>query len=330
RATQSRRFAADALASLRSLGLSKEQRQQAQAQLVQFAERPEESRELRLAALETLGDQVGLLSPALFDFLLGNLTEETAPLERDTAAQVLAQAAMNEEQRLKIADHMQHMAALEWNRLLPSFVGAAEPVERQVLTALAAHADPSGIRRDVLEVFVAKLPPGLAAEGAAVIARVDASAAQRRERLEQLLASLPAGDIQRGHAIFNSKRAACTGCHAVAYVGGRVGPDLTLIGKIRTERDLLEAIVYPSASFVRSYEPVTVVTSDGRQFNGLVQEQTPGEILLTTGPQASQRIARDEIEVMRPSQTSLMPEGLDKLLGVQELSDLVAYLKSRQ
>ena len=46
------------------------------------------------------------------------------------------------------------------------------------------------------------------------------------------------------------------------YLGGHVGPDLTNIGQARTERDLLESIVYPSASFVRSYEPIIVVTTD--------------------------------------------------------------------
>ncbi|HEY1783954.1 MAG TPA: heme-binding protein, partial [Pirellulales bacterium] len=133
-----------------------------------------------------------------------------------------------------------------------------------------------------------------------------------------------------GHAVFNSKKAACIGCHAVAYVGGQIGPDLTLVGKIRTERDLLEAIVYPSASFVRSFEPLLVVTTDGRQFSGLIRQQSPQEIVLTTGPLTSERIAREQIEEIRPGQTSLMPEGLDKLLLPQELGDLIAYLKSRQ
>jgi hypothetical protein len=43
----------------------------------------------------------------------------------------------------------------------------------------------------------------------------------------------------------------------MGYLGGKVGPDLTSVGQIRTERDLLEAVVYPSASFVRSYEQLT-------------------------------------------------------------------------
>src|SRR5438105_11479634 len=88
------------------------------------------------------------------------------------------------------------------------------------------------------------------------------------------------GDIRRGHAIFNSTKAACASCHALGYLGGNIGPDLTHIGQIRSERDLLESIVFPSASFVRSYEPVLVLTKKGKTYNGLVRKDAAHEILL--------------------------------------------------
>ncbi|HEX4144222.1 MAG TPA: PVC-type heme-binding CxxCH protein [Pirellulales bacterium] len=330
RAVEVEPLAADAIASLQSLGLTKPQRERARDVLLRFAENEASPLSLRLAALETLREQVGALPPAVLDRLLASLTDQTPPMERAAAASVLAQAKLNDEQKAKIAAGLDRMAALELTRLLPVFDGADNGVKRQVLAALAAHDNPSGIRRDVLVTFVDKLPGSLRVEGDALLTRVDALNGQRRERLEELVRTLPAGNVERGHAVFNSKKAACIGCHAVAYVGGQIGPDLTLIGKIRTERDLLEAIVYPSASFVRSFEPLLVVTTDGRQFNGLLKQQSPGEIVLATGPVASERIARDEIEEIRPSQTSLMPEGLEKVLLPQELSDLIAYLKSRQ
>jgi len=68
------------------------------------------------------------------------------------------------------------------------------------------------------------------------------------------MAELPGGDVRRGQLIFNNPKFACISCHSVGYRGGHLGPDLTSVGTIRTERDLLESIVYPSASFVRSYE----------------------------------------------------------------------------
>ena len=74
----------------------------------------------------------------------------------------------------------------------------------------------------------------------------------------------PAATSAEGRPVFNGPKAACVTCHAIGYVGGKLGPDLTKIGQVRAERDLLESIVYPSASFVRSYEPVSVATRDGQ------------------------------------------------------------------
>src|SRR5262245_17371074 len=138
------------------------------------------------------------------------------------------------------------------------------------------------------------------------------------------------GDVRRGHQVFNGSKAACISCHAVGYLGGKVGPDLTHIGKIRTERDLLESIVFPSATFVRSYEPVLVTTKVGKTFNGLVRKDAPDEVVLAINADQEVRIPRDDIDDIQPSKVSVMPAGLDQQLTVQELIDLVAFLKACQ
>src|SRR5207249_2765473 len=111
-------------------------------------------------------------------------------------------------------------------------------------------------------------------------------------------------------------------------LGGNIGPDLTRIGQIRSERDLLEAIVFPSASFVRSYEPWLVATKNGKIHNGILRKDAPDEIVLATGANEEVRIARDDIEEMQPSKVSVMPAGLDQQLTPQELVDLVTFLKA--
>ena len=158
--------------------------------------------------------------------------------------------------------------------------------------------------------------------------RLDEGAAQKKAQLERLLASLKGGDVRRGQAVFNSPKAACVSCHAIGYLGGKIGPDLTHIGRIRTERDLLESIVFPSTSLVRSYEPVMITTRKGKVHNGLVRKDTAEEVVLTTGADQEVRIARTDIEEMRPSKVSIMPAGLDKQLSPRELADLVAFLKA--
>ena len=58
---------------------------------------------------------------------------------------------------------------------------------------------------------------------------------QQRTKLDEAAKNLPAGDIRRGQAVFNSTKTSCIACHTIGYVGGKHGPDLTRIGGIRTD-----------------------------------------------------------------------------------------------
>ncbi len=98
--------------------------------------------------------------------------------------------------------------------------------------------------------------------------------------------------------------------------------------KCATRRDLLEAILFPSASLARGYESYQVATKEGKVHSGLLRRETAAAIFLRTTERAEIRVSRDELEEMSPSSTSIMPQGLDKTLSPSELADLVAYLGS--
>ncbi|HMC90069.1 MAG TPA: hypothetical protein VKI17_11005, partial [Gemmataceae bacterium] len=184
------------------------------------------------------------------------------------------------------------------------------------------------LRVETLKPRLAKYGAAVQKEAEELYAALDVDASKQRARLEQLLGVMQGGDIRRGHAIFNSTKAACSACHAIGYLGGNVGPDLTHIGKIRSERDLLESIVFPSATLVRSYEPVLITTRSGKLYNGLIRKDAPDEMVLATGANEEARIARQDIEDVQPSKVSIMPAGLDQQFTVKELADLVAFLKA--
>ncbi len=154
------------------------------------------------------------------------------------------------------------------------------------------------------------------------------NSAKQQARIDELAKTIGGGDIRRGQLVFHSEKTACFTCHAIGYRGGNIGPDLTKVGQVRSERDLLEAILYPSASLIRSYEPIAVATADGKVHNGLLRNETSDEILLVTGPNQEVRIPRADIEEIRPSNVSVMPSGFDQQLTPQELADLVAFLKA--
>ncbi len=137
------------------------------------------------------------------------------------------------------------------------------------------------------------------------------------------------GDIQRGRELFfGNKKAICATCHAVQGQGGQIGPDLTRIGAIRAPRDLLEAIVLPSVSFARGYEPFNLVTDDGQVLSGIIARETADAIHLVNTSRVETRVARKSIESLQQSNVSIMPEGMDNQLSHQELADLIAFLHS--
>jgi len=251
-----------------------------------------------------------------------------APAKRQ-AVEALLRAGLTREQYLSLADLPKAIGPMELDRLLDVFAKTTDDaVGKRLLESLEASPVRSSLRVGGLTARLAKYGPAVQKSLAVLCRKLDADLAAQREQLDALLGSLGKGDVRRGQAVFNSQKAACLSCHAIGYVGGKVGPDLTRIGQIRSERDLLEAIVFPSASFVRSYEPVQVTTAAGKSYNGLVRQETPEHIVLALTATEEVRLARAEIEEMVPSKLSIMPAGMDKVLTKQELADLVAFLRA--
>ena len=152
-------------------------------------------------------------------------------------------------------------------------------------------------------------------------------AAQAR-RIDELLAAVKSGgDPKRGIKVFENQKSLCLYCHSTHGAGGSLGPDLTKVGAIRTERDLLEAIVFPSATFVRSYEPMVVKTRDAEHF-GIITSETSTELILATAEKAQLHLPRGSVLEVQPAPVSLMPPVFDGLLSPAELADLVAYLRT--
>ena len=279
-----------------------------------------------LQALGLLGEATGELPDVVVGRLLLIATLGESPVDRNAAATILASATLPERARLRVGDAFTKLGAQEATLLLPGLVKAGgEPLVRAV-DGLGQSEAGGFVRRDLLEAAVQGLPEESAALGGELLAKTEALVASEREAFEKLLASLPEGDPVRGHAVFAGKAGSCTSCHAMAYVGGRIGPDLSHIGAIRTPRDLLEAIVRPSASFVRSYEPSIVVTDDGRSFQGVVREEAGGALAVQTSATVVERVPREEVESIEPGRVSIMPQGYEKLLSTQDLADLVAFL----
>jgi putative heme-binding domain-containing protein len=284
--------------------------------------------DLRLEALAAM-PALRSVDADLFHFLRANVAPEKSVMTRNSAVTVLAKAKLNQDQLLALTDTVREAGPLEMTRLLPAFEKSTnEAVGLKLVDSLREAKGSSNLRADLLKTLMAKYPEPVRQKAEELAATLNADAAREGAHVDELLAELKEGDIRRGQAVFNGPKAACSSCHTMGYVGGKVGPDLTSIGQARTERDLLESIVYPSASFVRSYEPYVIQTRSDETFSGVLKKDATDEVILATGPANDVRIARADISDMRPGTMSVMPGGLEQQLTKQELADLLAFLKS--
>jgi putative heme-binding domain-containing protein len=152
------------------------------------------------------------------------------------------------------------------------------------------------------------------------------STTDRRDRIATLKSrldtpTLARADLGQGRTVFNR---VCASCHRLYGQGGAIGPDLT--GSGRTNLDyLLENIVDPGATVTADFRMVVVAMNDGRVLNGMVKAQSERTLTLQT-PTEAITLDRSEIEGLKPSSSSLMPDGLLDTLKPDEIRDLIGYL----
>jgi putative heme-binding domain-containing protein len=230
-------------------------------------------------------------------------------------------------------------------------IGSPEPVDR-ILEAWASL--PIAVRREVLSALTTSAPLAdrlVTAIEDEEVATTELAPADRealrltsvpelRARIEKLLAkSTPAdrvavvakfqsaldlrGDAARGGELFAKN---CQTCHQRQGKGFRVGPDLSGIAG-RPAAALLKDVLDPNADVAPDFGTFLVLTRDGRTFSGLLTAETASSLTLRAAEGIEHALLRSEIEVVRPSGRTLMPEGLEETLGVQGLADLIAFLK---
>jgi putative membrane-bound dehydrogenase-like protein len=284
--------------------------------------------EVRLAALGALPPGASL-DAVSFDLLRASVAPDRPAPIRAAAAAVLERARLEPGQRLALVPAVQSAGPLELPRLLQAFDGVTdEALGLALVAALERSAARSMVRAEVLLPRLAKSPTAVQRAAEQLLAAIHVDAAAQARRLEQMLAAAQGGDVARGQIVFNGSKAACLSCHAIGYIGGTIGPDLTKIGQVRSDRDLLEAIVFPNVSFARGYEPMTIVTRSGQQHGGVLRLDAPDEVVLSSAAGPETRIARGDIAEIQPGTVSLMPPGYGDVLTPRELADLLAFLRS--
>ncbi|HVS34508.1 MAG TPA: c-type cytochrome, partial [Gemmataceae bacterium] len=303
--------------------------------LLKLAADANRPKDLRISALGAAVPQLGrggvtppLLDADSFSFLCACLGDDQ-PLVRLSAADVLGQAPLNLGQLQALADKVAAAGPLETSCLVAAFEQSSDGRAGQALVQALAHSPglPS-LSPGALRTAVRNCPAEVREAAEGLLRKIDVGAEEQKKHLTELQSVLNDGDADKGRIAFFSGRTACSACHTVNGQGGRVGPELSKIGSIRAPADLLESIVYPSATIVRGYETYIVQTKDGRSFTGLLAHETADAVFLKTADRNEVRLARADIDSVAPGKQSLMPQGLEGKMSRDELRDLIAFLRS--
>jgi putative heme-binding domain-containing protein len=132
------------------------------------------------------------------------------------------------------------------------------------------------------------------------------------------------GNPTRGAAVFKKT---CAACHKIGEVGHAIGPNLLTLRNRGAEAILLN-VLDPNREVNPLYLNYAAITTDGRTLTGMIAAETATSLTLVRPDNARDTLLRVDVEALKSSGQSLMPEGLEKDINPQAMADLIAYLLS--
>ena len=296
-----RRRVADSIQAARESASDESAAVDVRAIAVHLLGREQDSRE---ADFDLLAELLGPRSPV---FVQQQVVSRLAKINDPEVAEVLLDGwqSHSPEQRKQILNAIVSRAT--WSAILLTHVQSGSissnelpaPVQQRLLNANTN----SGSWKELLSAKVS-------GDRAAVVARY-ASAT----KLE--------GQVARGQKLFKKL---CINCHKVQDEGYDVGPKLASITN-KTKEALLTSIIDPSRAVDASYFNYSILTSDGRTFSGKLETETATSITLLAAEGKRTTVLRDNIDMLKASRKSLMPDGLEQNLELQDVADLIQYVQ---
>jgi len=275
--------------------------------------------EVRVNAVRLLGLDRSDISRGLLDQLL--VPQQSTEIQRAAANSLLARGDPSTTRILidKWKDFSVPVSESVWNAFLRKTehlnqlldaieTGKLPPASFNVarVNQLLHHSD-EGVRKRAKTLFAE-----VAGDRQKIIAGYHEAASRR-------------GDTARGKEVF---RRVCSGCHRIGDMGSEVGPDLVNLGGRLSKGNLLTQILDPNASIAAGYEEYFIETADGRTINGILAEDSATSVTLRRKEGHQDTVLRSNIARMRTSTVSAMPEGHEREINSQQMSDLLEYLQS--
>jgi putative membrane-bound dehydrogenase-like protein len=225
-----------------------------------------------------------------------------------------------------------------WPALLDDFAGQTPPIRRAIIDGVLRDGQRIKLLLDAIEAGKLKATELEPPQVKRLVEHRDAAIKERAAKL--LAAAVPAdraqaladyqpvlkmtGDAARGQAVFEKQ---CSACHRIAGIGVNVAPD---ISDSRTKKfdQLLGDILVPNRAIDNNFLGYTVRLLDGTIATGILTTETATSITLKQQGGKEAVIPRAEIDELRSSGQSLMPEGLERNIPHQDMADLLSFIKN--
>ncbi len=132
------------------------------------------------------------------------------------------------------------------------------------------------------------------------------------------------GNAQRGMEVFRKN---CSDCHQIGNIGIKLGPDLATVTN-QSKEELMSNILDPNANIAAGYEEYMIRTADGQLITGVMANQSATAVTLRRRKGEQDTVLRSNIAELRALTVSAMPENLEESINLQQMSDLLEFLKS--
>jgi putative membrane-bound dehydrogenase-like protein len=288
------------------------------AGIVADKQRPSDS---RLAAARLLGSLTGATS------YLVTLIEESADADREIQAALVASLAQRGAE-----------SSAQWQEMLAAYEEQSLAIKRALVDNSFRRGDGPALLLEQVKTGViqpAEIDPlrrknlleskDAAIKKLAVELFASLNPANRQQALEDYQPVLKmAADAKRGALVFEKN---CSSCHRVGDIGVNVAPDISDT-RTKTPAQLLADIIQPNRAIDSNFIGYQVLLRDGTTVTGLLSAETSTSITLKQPGGKVLSVSRDEVEAIKATGVSLMPDGLEKNIPPQAMADLLAYLKN--
>ena len=129
-------------------------------------------------------------------------------------------------------------------------------------------------------------------------------------------------DAARGRKLFTQH---CAVCHKMNGIGHEIGPNLASI-RSRGAETILVNVIDPNREVNPQYLNYVLLTQNGRAMTGMVAAETASSVTLRRAESASDTVLRVDIEELKSTGLSIMPEGMEKSITVQDMADIISFL----